>query len=99
MTLKTPREKVAAKKAADKALKEAEDKAGVLFNAVAATEDGQALFKHLMERLGFLKNTVTMNPQTGEVNEKSSVYLEARRSVYLEMRRNILPRYLKKIEF
>jgi hypothetical protein len=95
----TPREKAARKIEENKAKEKVDDKVKTFYNEVAATEEGRELFKHLMKSLGFLKNTVTMNPNTGEVNEKSSVYLEARRSVYLEMRRNILAKHLKKIEF
>ena len=95
----TPKEKAAKKAKQAKFAKEANDKLKAMFDAVAATEDGRNLFKYFMELLGFHKNTVTMNPTTGEINKEISVYLEARRSVYLDMRTNISDRYLKKIEF
>jgi hypothetical protein len=95
----TPREKAAKRLEEAKVAKENDGKIKAIFNAVAATEEGRDLFKYFMKSFGFLSNTVTMNPHTGEVNEKSSVYLEARRSAYLEMRRHILAKHLKKIEF
>lgn len=97
--LMTPKEKKKKDEAQQKTLKEKVDRLRKDFDAVAATEEGMNVFNYLLNSLGFHKNTVTMDPQTGEVNKDASVYLEARRSVYVEIRKYISPKYLKKIEF
>lgn len=67
-------------------------------NGVAATPDGIELFKWLMDRCGFQKNNICVNPQTLEINVESSNYNEARRSVYLEVRRFLSKKACVKVE-
>lgn len=99
MKLETPKEKEKRRE------KEKEELEKILkfhktnFNAVAATEEGLDVFRYIMERCSFQRNTIVYNPETGEVNKEASVYLEARRSVYLEIRKYISVKFLKKIEF
>ena len=97
--IKTKAEKTTAKVQQAKKEKDEKEKLRAMFDAVAATEDGRDLFKYLMNSLGHNKNTITMNPTTGEVNTETTNYLTARKEVYLEIRRNISDRHLKKIEF
>jgi hypothetical protein len=97
--IKTPKEKEAKRLKDEEKNKKIFDKLTLDFNTVAATPEGIDVFKYIMDRCNYQKNTIVFNSQTGEVNKEASVYLEARRSVYLEIRKYISPRLLKKIEF
>ncbi len=68
--------------------------------AVASSNaEGIILLRHIMDLCGFTKFSVTMNPQTQEVNDKATLYNEARRNVWLEIRNLIPVTARKKIEY
>jgi|TARA_R100001530_G_scaffold29113_1_gene22998 hypothetical protein len=99
MKLKTPQEKAVIEAKRIKVEKEQRAKIKAMHDEIAATENGRSFFKYYLNLLGLYKDSITLNPETGEVNDKTTFYLEARRSVYLDMRKHISDKHLKKIEF
>lgn len=69
------------------------------FQNVCATEDGILLLRFIRDECGFLLPSTIINPTTGEVNQKSTEYNDAKRDVYLRVRNYIPKKSLIKIEF
>ena len=97
--LKNPKEKEEKKKKNQEELEKILKVRKTNFNTVAATEEGLDVFRLLMDFCNYQKPNITINPNTGEINDKTTAFLEARRGVYLEIRKYISAKNLKKIEF
>lgn len=66
---------------------------------LANTSDGQILFRFLMQECGHNQSSIVMNQTTTEINEKATIYMEARKTVYYQLRKLIPDESLKIIEF
>ena len=64
-----------------------------------ASPEGLNLMKWIFGLSGYSKILITGNTQTGEINDRGTLYNNARRSIWLEIRQLLPRRTLKKIEF
>ena len=69
-----------------------------VFAEVCAKDTGIIIIRHLMDLCGYQKVSVVGNPATGDIQDRGTLYNEARRNLYLEIRRLIPLRYLRQIE-
>ncbi len=97
--MKTPKEKAVAQAKIEKAHQDRYESNKRDMNFVAGSIEGVNLYKFLMEFCHYQKEIITMDAQTGEVNDKTTAFLCGRRSVYLELRKYLSAKNLKKIEF
>ena len=68
--------------------------------AVATSNaEGIIFARHIFRMCGYDKHSVTMNPETQEINIQATVYNEARRNIWLELRNLIPVKARKKIEY
>lgn len=67
-------------------------------NQVFATGAGMNVLRWLMDECGFLKPSVVYNKETFEVQDKATVYNEARRNLYLRIRRYLSPSITTPVE-
>lgn len=65
---------------------------------VAKSADGILVFRDLMDRSGYRKSSIVGNPHTGEIQDRGTLYNEARRVFYLETRAMIPPKTRAVIE-
>ena len=70
-----------------------------IFSEVCATAEGILAFRYVMEICGYQQVSITGDPATGDIQDRGTLYNEARRNVYLELRKIIPNQFLKKIEF
>ncbi len=68
-------------------------------NRVAATKDGQTIFKWLMKECAFGESSICIDQNSMEINKDATLYMESRKTVYYKIRNLIEPKYLKEIEF
>ena len=85
--------------------KEVEDKQKQLFEkrqelsiSVAKTDEGIEYLRWLRDLCGFGVCSININPISGEISDKNTLYQEARKSVYLELRKYFPKKLLTKIE-
>ncbi len=69
------------------------------FAIATSTPEGQNFARYILELCGFFQSDVIMNPETREINEKSTLYNCMRSNLWLEIRQLIPAKTLKKIEF
>lgn len=69
------------------------------FIKIAELPEGLDVFRFIFDECGYERNNIVFNPETREINNTASNYLEARRSVYIQLRKYIPAKHLKKIEF
>ncbi len=65
----------------------------------ASSPEGIIAFRHVFGMCGYDKHSVTMNPETQELNTQATIYNEARRNLWLEFRGLIPVKARKKIEY
>lgn len=65
---------------------------------IAKTDSGIEYIRYIRDICGFEKLSISMNPISGEISERNTIYNEARRSVYLELRKYFPKKLLAKIE-
>lgn len=65
---------------------------------VAKIDAGIDYIRYIRDICGFEISSVNINPISGEISERNTVYNEARRSVYLELRKYLPKKLLAKIE-
>jgi len=75
-----------------------ENKVEVAANIVFATEEGKQVLRHLKNVCGFDVSSVVLNPDN-EVQDRGTLFNEARRTVYLDLRKLIKPDILKDVEY
>ncbi len=97
--MKTPKEKAAAQAKREETYKVQYESSKRDMDFVAGSTEGVNLYKFIMNFCHYQKEIITMDAQTGEVNDKTTAYLGGRRSVYLELRKYLSAKNLKKIEF
>ncbi len=68
--------------------------------AVATSSaEGIIFARHIFRMCGYDKHSVTMNPESQELNTQATIYNEARRNIWLEIRNLIPVKARKKIEY
>ncbi len=68
--------------------------------AVAASNaEGIIMLRHIFSMCGYDKFSITMNPESQELNTQATIYNEARRNIWLEFRNLIPVKARKKIEY
>ncbi len=82
-----------------KKLEEVRKKYAIDFADICAKAEGRNVLRYIMNQCGYQKPSVVVDPTTGEINDRSTLYNEARRNLYLDLRKFIPTRLLKKIEF
>lgn len=65
---------------------------------IAKTDAGIDLYRFIRDICGFEKSSINVNPISGEISDKNTLYSEARRSVYLELRKYLPKKLLAKVE-
>ncbi len=65
----------------------------------ASSAEGIIMLRHIFGMCGYDKFSVTMNPQSQELNTEATIYNEARRNIWLEFRNLIPVKARKKIEY
>lgn len=65
---------------------------------VAKTDAGVEYLRYIRDICGFEESSINVNPLSGEISERNTLYSAARRSVYLELRKYIPKKLLTKIE-
>lgn len=68
------------------------------FIEVFSSDAGVRVGRALMNWCGFHSVSVVADPTTGEINDRSTLYNEARRNLYLEMRSFLNREIIKAIE-
>ncbi len=64
-----------------------------------SSPEGIIFARHIFGMCGYDKHSVTMNPETQELNTQATIYNEARRNLWLELRNLIPVKARKKIEY
>lgn len=67
-------------------------------NEVFATGAGMNVLRWIMDECGFLKPSVVYNKETYDVQDKATVYNEARRNLYLRLRKYLKPSITTPVE-
>lgn len=67
-------------------------------NEVFATGAGMNVLRFIMDQCGFLKPSVVYNKETFDVQDKATVYNEARRNLYLQIRKYLKPSITTPVE-
>ena len=78
--------------------KEKQDQLKKVLNMAFSTYEGKLALQYIFEICGQVRNSVTANPQTAEVQPLNCLYNEARRSVYLELRRLVDANVIAEVE-
>ncbi len=65
----------------------------------AASPEGLNLMRWIFNMTGYSKILITGNTQTGDIQDRGTLYNNARRSIWLEIRQLLPKRILKKIEY
>jgi len=68
------------------------------FMAVAKTAQGQKVLTYIMTMCGFKESSLVGDPVKGLIQDRGTLYNEARRNVYIELRKLIPVTYLNIIE-
>lgn len=68
------------------------------FETIAETEEGRVVLKYLMQVCQYQVSTLSMDPQSQEINPLALVHNEARRRLYLHIRAFIPVAIRRKIE-
>lgn len=76
---------------AQKKLKEA-------FIETAGSPYGKLVLRWLMQECGFKAVSIVGNPQTGDIQDRGTLYNEARRNIWITMRQRIPTKLRNKIE-
>lgn len=66
------------------------------YRAVAATQAGQEVFRHILEQAGFHVSSFVLQGST--IDTGATLANEGRRGLYLDIRKHIPPAYLRNIE-
>ncbi len=69
------------------------------FSEVFAGEAGENALKHIKNMCGYDKSSIVIDTRSGEINDRATLFNEARRVVYLEIRRFVDSEILKKVEY
>ena len=68
------------------------------FNTTFATPTGKRVLRWLMDKCGYQKPSVVVDPNTGKYQIESTLHNEARRILYLEMREFLNADVLAQVE-
>lgn len=68
------------------------------FRECFASESGMIVLKWIMTQCCYQISEVSANPQTGEINEKASLYNAIRRTLYLRIRKFLHRDILSQVE-
>lgn len=67
-------------------------------NEVFSTGPGMNVLRFIMDECGFLRPSVVYSKATFEVQDKATVYNEARRNLYLQIRKYLKPSITTPVE-
>jgi len=68
-------------------------------SVASSNAEGIIMLRHIFGMCGYDKHSITMNPESQELNTQATIYNEARRNVWLEFRNLIPVKARKKIEY
>ena len=84
-----------------KKLKQGNELKGLRKVIAVATSSAEGIIfaRHIFRMCGYDKHSITMNPESQELNLQATIYNEARRNIWLELRNLIPVKARKKIEY
>ena len=79
--------------------KREEDKLIASFYNLFDNPDGERFLKWLHQQCGYDMPSIVVDPQSHEINNKMTIYNEARRNVWMQLRKLLKKETLIKVEY